>query len=517
MTNKYTLAYILNIQNSVFMTNSLVPNFGQENSRLQVHYAAKEFADAIWQPIAMSLRSRIYYRFTHETNESWKVLEFDSENIIVADLKILIARATGLEKEFARKFDLKLSLLSTDDLSHEEHVSDGQFVFPHSRLVVQRVSWHERPSIKHEAKTQLPTEAWQDSKDKKGKRPFPPEFLCPLCSGILVHPVVVRCTSKCGRSVCRKCVEDRFKEKRQCPFCEGQVQNVIANKALSTLIAQLDLDEFINVVPPASIKQEAEFFPPSPSDTLPIEIAPEQIKKEELDPPHEISTSTLLSNPLLKNLAAALSTKRVQDSQTSPRLSSTCVSGSATPTSTFSPELPPIEQISTQAATNHKRKPPTEPLRPVESAKRPFHSSTGHRPPPSAVQAVSKYVFDGMTNSWKQVTLSELSFEPTDKCPFTSLDQVASRFPLLSKKDFTILREFQRQLKLALQASSEPPSPDFGYTVPPLVSSSLLLQRHLQRQRLMSLGPQMLHHHRGALDPSHHLYSLYDEHMHRHS
>lgn len=204
-------------------------------------------------------RSTVTYRFAHETNESFKTLEFDSDKITVSDLKILIARATGLEKEFARKFDLKLSVLSRGpstattvsgpSFPYEELISDHQFIYPGAQVIVQRVAWHQRPSIQHVAQTELPDDVWREPEAKKheAKRPFPPEFICPLCRIILDHPVVIRCAFKCGRSVCRKCIEDRFKERRICPFCQGQVQNVVSNKALAAIINQLQLEQFHNV------------------------------------------------------------------------------------------------------------------------------------------------------------------------------------------------------------------------------------------------------------------------------
>lgn len=210
-------------------------------------------------------RQSVSFRFVHETNDRFQLLEFDSDKISIADLKILIAKATGLEKEFARKFDIKVYLFDSSSLSSSSSpasssssedatlndrqpsppFNDSEFVFPGTKLLIQRVAWRARPDIEHTAQTELSED--RPSKKQDTKRSFPPEFVCPLCKCVLINPVVLRCSSKCGRSACRRCIEEKFKEKRNCPFCNGYVQTVIANKTLGELISKLDLSSFDQV------------------------------------------------------------------------------------------------------------------------------------------------------------------------------------------------------------------------------------------------------------------------------
>lgn len=496
-------------------------------------------------------RSSVSFRFTHETNDSFKILEFNSDKITVSDLKILIAKATGLEREFARKFDLTLSLISTDDASRNEPLTDIHYVYPDSKIIVQRVAWHERPSIHHIAQTELPHEAWEEPEWKKRatKRPFPPEFICPLCHYVLDHPVVVRCVTKCGRSACRKCIEERFKERRICPFCQCQVQNVIGNKALAAIVNQLKLDSFDDVpqrpIPnmikhqksiESLVKSESHIVPLESSSSsssyihnelagkqsvsilairsllffddrllicytdntigtslVPTSVTPFQepaVSSEESVQLQRTCSNPLLKNPvfstshmsndLLSNILVPSQELPIQSGISpptqasprsilcrSPRQTSEVSAGNSVPTVQAKTEAPLKSQrapaVSQKSISEPPKRPYRTPLPPPLPSPRKGRQEHNTLPSFSPATVTGNYVFDPLSNSWRQAAavqqLPGASYHPPaevyhEKCPFTTIDDLVSRFPILSRKDFTILREFQRQVKLALRAEA---------------------------------------------------------------
>lgn len=230
-----------------------------------------------------------------------------------------------------------------------------------------------------------------------------------------------------------------------------------------------------------------------------------------------LSSPSILSNPLLKNLAAALSSTKHSASTKLPSSPSTeqqtTIPSSPTPNSSssqpvlintspitqphsagVSPAPITLNQASLQFSARELVPSPCTSTRPVvrgeqrprlEMDKRthraPYsppvtttvrqrktqkeHSATITPPLPSSAVATSgNYVFDPVTNSWKQIAVSESTstiqsdLQPStaeqDQCPFISTAELASRFPILTKKDFIIIRELQRQVKLALCAET---------------------------------------------------------------
>lgn len=534
----------------------------------------------------------VYYRFVHETDESFKRLEFQGTSIMAGDMKILVAKSSGLEKEFARKFDLKLftaasspqsSTLNATTTELTEIASDLTMIPVMSRIVIQRVLWQQKPVIEHVASVDQPapclTAAATGTPQKRVLRPFPPEYLCPLCSSVLLHPVVVRCSSKCGLSACRKCVQDKLNAKRVCPFCEGRVQSVIANKALAAIVSRLDLAEFdvpkleentlqssdtkvsssfatlansssahaSNVLPSSSsgsqasgvgdalpdlslpLKEEvasiaavhsevqmgtasASFrssnFQASLVTTIPsqksqshekdvvsavkdenpcsaLPLAPSVLtNKEALSGSEDVQLQRLLSaaTPLLKNLSSTLAKLAFQP-ETEKNSLSMAASSATSPQHTVFPsnasEPTSLKRSSASPTTaSIAGSPDAVPLRAIQRSNKFLKASRQDVPrsaPSSAAPVVATatsggYEFDPVTNSWRPVkTASSTQLNPTEPpitdstlhpsvvVPFTSIGQLASRFPRLSRKDFFILRQFQRELAVAINVLRQPP------------------------------------------------------------
>lgn len=315
--------------------------------------------------MATTTRGVVHYRFLHETDESFKPLEFEGDSIVAGDMKILVAKATGLEKEFARTFDLKLFLTSSP-LPHtgagtseglKEVEADSVFIPLNSRVVVQRVLWRHRPTIEHVASVNQSAHPGASANDvtpstipdkHRTLRPFPPEYICPLCSLVLTHPVVVRCASKCGLSACRNCVQQKLSEKRACPFCQGRVQSVIANKALAAIVSRLNFDDFqrpslpeqTSTHPHSANQPSQEVLPFPPDITFPAPVVPSS---------HVPSEPTAYSAPLPTTLCAAPFTLGDQPLQYT---STVKVEGSAPGSVTLQPDIKPLVTAIPTATTS---------------------------------------------------------------------------------------------------------------------------------------------------------------------
>eukprot|EP01071_Lankesteria_metandrocarpae_P015017 Lankesteria_metandrocarpae@DN923_c0_g1_i1.p1 len=234
----------------------------------------------------------ITYRFTHENHSRWRRAQFDGSSISLADLKVLVAQQDGLQKEFARKFDLRVFYAKSDDGSKarrngwtnrvgsmsgndggegvgEEVLLDSERLPAGSRVMVQRHRWVEIEELRHnvadayQQDAALVHDANYSSKNMSSinngeatassKPAFPAEYLCALCTYVLENGMVVRCMSNCKgseHSACRSCVDMRMKANGGfCPFCEdlgarSRVKNVISNKAIGRIMKGLRYEDY---------------------------------------------------------------------------------------------------------------------------------------------------------------------------------------------------------------------------------------------------------------------------------
>lgn len=351
--------------------------------------------------------NRIFYRFVHETDDSFKPLEFTSYGITAADAKILVAKASGLEHEFARTFDLRLSLYLGADILPKEIGADTELITGNAKIVVQRVPWRARHAIEHVAGQEQAA-----APVARPLRPFPTEYICPFCEKMLSQPVVIRCGAKCGKSACRNCVEDRFSsQERTCPVCKGAIQSVIPNKALAAIISMLDLEEFEEPSAPTEAPVQAptvpedEILPPF----LPVKTEPPPPGLEETKQPRAVVVDDTMASAAV---AAVVKKRHVEEEA-------------------IHPSVPHVAA-------------------PSSASQRPLLSMGQRRPP---FRGGGKYVYDATSNSWTPVREQHpMPSEEGAECPFRSTTELACLFPQLSNKDFHLIRAFQAQLKALLEA-----------------------------------------------------------------
>jgi hypothetical protein len=404
----------------------------------------------------------IYYRFAHEKTDIYKTLELDKNSVSTENVKFLIAQATGLEKEFGRAFDLKLFLQT----SNGSQIVEQNDLMTGSHIIVQRVAWREKPNIEHVIKS--------DEMEKTSLlRPFPPEYVCPLCHNILTFPVVVRCVGKCGLSACRACVKEKLLHEDSCPFCSSRVLNIIANKALSNIIGKLHLNEF--QLPLESVERDSKTESVSPTNVkteaapriskghteesctvpkLPLQTPCE--KNEELPANQNNSTSftenqtgtfrdTSFTEPLKKNQHDMIK-KELQ-----PTTSFEKILGVAKPyLINLSSTLAKLGSQGNHTTLQETGSSDHETLMKKNTFLKETSLLSNKKPVPSITKP-SHYQFDNATNSWKSIHSNTLS---SNQCPtIHCLSQLTCKFPHLCKKDFYILRKFQKELFHALYAS----------------------------------------------------------------
>ncbi|CAA9986368.1 conserved Plasmodium protein, unknown function [Plasmodium knowlesi strain H] len=248
----------------------------------------------------------IQYRLFSE-HSLWRLLEINkNENYILAsDLKHIICKQSNIN--YNNKIDIYFSVYKEDGeengmsrvsgvdeevafLNAEDKIYNGTKILIHRHIKKKsNVS-----DITHEAKKEISVDVREEQKIN-----IPSEFLCKLCSYILIDSHIVVCSNNCGYSVCKTCilfyilnqlvVQDekkmcavidlsKLKENSiQCPLCNGSLKYCIWNKKLELTLKKIidersDIDSFkLNVEERNSRflriveKLKIENFPPSGS------------------------------------------------------------------------------------------------------------------------------------------------------------------------------------------------------------------------------------------------------------
>ncbi|EUD65319.1 hypothetical protein C922_04262 [Plasmodium inui San Antonio 1] len=254
----------------------------------------------------------IQYRLFSE-HSLWRVLEINkSENyILVSELKHIICKQSNIN--YNNKIDIYFSVYKDDEegegsgvsgvtsigggdhevafLNPEDKVYNGTKILIHRHIRKKS----NLSDITHEAKKEISS---VDVREEQ-KINIPNEFLCKLCSYILIDSHILVCSNNCGYSVCKTCIlfyilnqllisdekktsafidMSRLKDKSiQCPVCNGALKYCIWNKKLELTLKKIldersDIDSFkLNVEERNARflriveKLKIENFPPSDS------------------------------------------------------------------------------------------------------------------------------------------------------------------------------------------------------------------------------------------------------------
>ncbi|ANQ06040.1 Uncharacterized protein PCOAH_00002940 [Plasmodium coatneyi] len=245
----------------------------------------------------------IQYRLFSE-HSLWRLLEINkSENYILAsELKHIICKQSNIN--YNNKIDIYFSVYKEDEGGSAVRGADHEVAFLNAEdkiyngtkiLIHRHIKKKSNVSdITHEAKKEINVDIREEQKIN-----IPSEFLCKLCSYILVDSHILVCSNNCGYSVCKTCilfyilnqlvVQDEKKScavidlsrvrdhSIQCPLCNGSLKYCIWNKKLELTLKKIvdersDIDSFkLNVEERNSRflriveKMKIENFPPSGS------------------------------------------------------------------------------------------------------------------------------------------------------------------------------------------------------------------------------------------------------------
>lgn len=173
----------------------------------------------------------IFFKFASDAQRDR--IPCTAAEMLVSDLKCLIS-----EKKQIPRWDL---VLSNEDTGVEyEKASD--LVPKNTSIVVRRTPLLCKK--KQEAIVSIAQRAAEEPirpvEEDKGVtievihgRPFPPEYLCPLCVKPFDDPLIRTC---CGKSACKSCLENV----RQCPMCKTRDACQIPNLRLAESVKGLD-------------------------------------------------------------------------------------------------------------------------------------------------------------------------------------------------------------------------------------------------------------------------------------
>lgn len=204
-------------------------------------------------------KNSVFFRFASEGSALEKV-EFYGKEIAVGDLRHAIA-----ERKKLNKVDLEIINEKTNEVfSRDGHLLQRNIIVTVRRTPVQTQKksavvqiedtdpWAKmaaKPTVKVEEEKPPPPEE---------RPPCPPEYLCPLCTGIFESPSIARC---CGRSACGRCFAERALE--NCPLCgrpcAEEQQQPIPNLRLAAVVDSLDVDYFD--LPSVTIYRQKEAAP----------------------------------------------------------------------------------------------------------------------------------------------------------------------------------------------------------------------------------------------------------------
>eukprot|EP01054_Gregarina_sp_Poly1_P002679 Gregarina_sp_Poly_1__2678@NODE_1734_length_3443_cov_48_343009_g1135_i0_p1_GENE_NODE_1734_length_3443_cov_48_343009_g1135_i0NODE_1734_length_3443_cov_48_343009_g1135_i0_p1_ORF_typecomplete_len1032_score163_39DWNN/PF08783_11/6_6e06zfRING_6/PF14835_6/0_00025Siva/PF05458_12/0_0043zfRING_10/PF16685_5/0_0029FYVE_2/PF02318_16/0_0076Baculo_IE1/PF05290_11/0_06Bse634I/PF07832_11/0_12DZR/PF12773_7/67DZR/PF12773_7/10Ubox/PF04564_15/1_4Ubox/PF04564_15/1_2e03FAM76/PF16046_5/2_2zfC3HC4_2/PF13923_6/2_2C1_1/PF00 len=196
---------------------------------------------------------RISFRSSYETESHVRYLETSGNALSVAEAKVAIAKALGLERDFARKFDLKLLNVANGNKPLDD---DSELILPGDSLIVQRTLWRPVDEVKHEAQPfvqqwvhgqETTTQPRQAKEVSSVKTPLPKRYLCAHCGQMLDNPMTVRCENSCSASVCKRCAGQLLAHSTPalCPSChQPAVKSFIPNRTLASIIAKTDFSVF---------------------------------------------------------------------------------------------------------------------------------------------------------------------------------------------------------------------------------------------------------------------------------
>eukprot|EP01053_Blabericola_migrator_P012955 Blabericola_migrator_1__12954@NODE_857_length_6241_cov_107_054746_g607_i0_p1_GENE_NODE_857_length_6241_cov_107_054746_g607_i0NODE_857_length_6241_cov_107_054746_g607_i0_p1_ORF_typecomplete_len1066_score158_69DWNN/PF08783_11/1_5e06zfRING_6/PF14835_6/0_00015Ubox/PF04564_15/0_0014zfRING_10/PF16685_5/0_012Baculo_IE1/PF05290_11/0_015Siva/PF05458_12/0_027zfC3HC4_3/PF13920_6/0_33zfC3HC4_4/PF15227_6/0_45zfC3HC4_2/PF13923_6/0_81zfRING_5/PF14634_6/2ProkRING_4/PF14447_6/5_8DZR/PF12773_7/3e02DZR/PF12773_7/7 len=207
--------------------------------------------------------NRISFRSSYETESHVRYLETSGNALSVAEAKVSIAKALGLERDFARKFDLKL-LNATE--RNKPLDDDSELILPGASLIVQRTLWRPVDEVLHEAQPFVKQWVHGDEtvasaenaagaarrlreEPHEAKAQLPKRFLCAHCGRLLENPMTVRCENSCSASVCKVCAETLLANgspaPATCPVCQKPaVKSFIPNRTLASIINKIDLSTY---------------------------------------------------------------------------------------------------------------------------------------------------------------------------------------------------------------------------------------------------------------------------------
>eukprot|EP00930_Biecheleria_cincta_P062584 TRINITY_DN48037_c0_g1_i1.p1 TRINITY_DN48037_c0_g1~~TRINITY_DN48037_c0_g1_i1.p1 ORF type:complete len:292 (+),score=63.48 TRINITY_DN48037_c0_g1_i1:119-994(+) len=210
-------------------------------------------------------KNSVFFRFASEGSTLEKV-EFYGKEIAVGDLRHTIA-----ERKKLNKVDLEIINEKTNEVfSRDGHLLQRNIIVTVRRTPVQT---QKKPTVvqiedtdpwaKMEATT---VKVEEEKPPPPEERPAcPPEYLCPLCTGIFESPSIARC---CGRSACGRCFAERSLE--NCPLCGrpcAEEQKPIPNLRLAAVVDALDVDYFD--LPPVTIYRQKEAAPAKVEQVIP--------------------------------------------------------------------------------------------------------------------------------------------------------------------------------------------------------------------------------------------------------
>mmetsp|Transcript_120392 Transcript_120392/g.347969 ORF Transcript_120392/g.347969 Transcript_120392/m.347969 type:complete len:301 (-) Transcript_120392:107-1009(-) len=209
-------------------------------------------------------RNSIFFRFASE-GEALEKVEFIGKDIAVGDLRQAIAERKNLSK-----LDIEL----VNEANGEVYEKGGKLLPRNTIVTVRRTPVRPGKLAKQSVLHLENVDAWAAA--RKGlpsktavppepiqKRPFPAEYICPVCNDIFNSPSIARC---CGRSACAACFERR--RGAACPLCSREwVEDAmpIPNRSLAASVASLNLDYFVLPSEARAAAEAARAPPPPPS------------------------------------------------------------------------------------------------------------------------------------------------------------------------------------------------------------------------------------------------------------
>eukprot|EP01070_Trichotokara_eunicae_P011318 Trichotokara_eunicae@DN7082_c0_g1_i1.p1 len=200
--------------------------------------------------------SGVVYRLAHEKSFE-RQLGLATSSATVAELKIVLAREVGFEKEFQKKFDIAVSVEGPKG-KLELLEDDCDIVPAGSRIVVKRVPWNILNRIEHTAKKVLiDVDSLEfTGYNNKKKKSCPEDYVCHICKGLLEEPALVRCQKECNASVCGPCLDFYLQEFDVCFICNLPLIGTIVNKTLERMISAVNWDEYQVPQAKTELKQE---------------------------------------------------------------------------------------------------------------------------------------------------------------------------------------------------------------------------------------------------------------------